>query len=135
MKRRFCGLSIAAFAGMCLFLSAQSFAQNAYITNVGDASVSVINTATNTVSTTITDPGFNSPVAFGVFIIRPSCAGIPRFSNCHGKSVSALAHQFGGLNAEAAALGFPDVQVLQNAITAFCRGQRQTSEAHPLSGV
>ena len=49
-------------------------------------------------------------------------AGKPRSPNCHGKSVSALARQFGGLDAAAAALGFPSVPALQNAIGEFCRG-------------
>jgi hypothetical protein len=49
-------------------------------------------------------------------------AGTPGFSNCHGQSVAALTQQFGGLNAAAAALGFPSVQALQNAIKAFCQG-------------
>jgi hypothetical protein len=49
-------------------------------------------------------------------------AGTPGKANCHGKSVSALARQFGGLNEAAAALGFGSVQALQDAIEAFCRG-------------
>jgi hypothetical protein len=52
----------------------------------------------------------------------PRFAGTPGFSNCYGKSVSALAKQFGGLNAAAAALGFPSVKALQNAIQVFCGG-------------
>jgi hypothetical protein len=47
-------------------------------------------------------------------------AGTPRRANCHGKSVSALARQHGGLDAAAAALGFPSVQTLQDAIREFC---------------
>jgi hypothetical protein len=48
-------------------------------------------------------------------------AGIPGQANCHGKTVSALARQFGGLNAAAAALGFSSVEALQNGIrTTFC---------------
>jgi hypothetical protein len=49
-------------------------------------------------------------------------AGTPGNSNCQGQSVSALAEQFGGLDAAAAALGFPSVQALQHAIQAFCKG-------------
>ena len=49
-------------------------------------------------------------------------AGTPGKANCFGQSVAALARQFGGLNAAAAALGFPTVQALQNAILAFCGG-------------
>jgi hypothetical protein len=49
-------------------------------------------------------------------------AGQPGAPNCHGQSVSALAQQYGGLNAAASALGFPSVQALQSAIRAFCGG-------------
>jgi probable HAF family extracellular repeat protein len=49
-------------------------------------------------------------------------AGTPGMPNCHGKSVSALAQQFGGLDAAAAALGFPSVHALQDSIRAFCEG-------------
>jgi hypothetical protein len=83
--------------------------------------VSVINTATNTVTATI--PVGDQPVAFGIFIqpvIQPRFAGTPGRANCHGKSVSTLAKQFGGLNAAAAGLGFASVGTLQNAILAFC---------------
>src|SRR6266436_5402458 len=48
-------------------------------------------------------------------------AGTPGQANCHGKSVSALAQQFGGLPAAASALGLPSVQALQEAIRAFCK--------------
>jgi YVTN family beta-propeller protein len=44
---------IAAFLGACFFGAAQSLAQNAYITNGGSNDVSVIATATNTVTATI----------------------------------------------------------------------------------
>jgi YVTN family beta-propeller protein len=46
-------LAIAAFALASVLGSAQSLAQNAYITNFGSNTVSVINTATNTVTATI----------------------------------------------------------------------------------
>jgi hypothetical protein len=52
-----------------------------------------------------------TPVAF---------AGTPGFSNCHGKSVAALAQQYGDLTAAAAALGLPSVPALQAAIKTFC---------------
>ena len=51
---------------------------------------------------------------------RPVFAGTPGKSNCHHKSVSALAQQYGGLNNAAASLDFPSVQALQNAILSFC---------------
>ena len=57
--------------------------------------------------------GFVVPVAF---------AGTPGKPNCHGRSVSALAKQYGGLAAAAAALGFPSVGARQDEIRAFCTG-------------
>jgi hypothetical protein len=54
--------------------------------------------------------------------VQPVFAGTPGKANCHGKSVSALAKQFGGLSAAAAALGFDSVSALQEAIMAFCDG-------------
>jgi len=47
-------------------------------------------------------------------------AGTPGRANCHGKSVSALAHQFGGLDAAASVLGFSSVEALHDAFKAFC---------------
>jgi YVTN family beta-propeller protein len=85
--------------------------------------VSVIDTATNTVIATI-PVGF-AAAAFGVFIrppSPPSFAGVAGSANCLGTSVSALATKFGGLDAAAAALGFSNVQALQDAIRAFCAG-------------
>jgi hypothetical protein len=49
-------------------------------------------------------------------------AGQPGKANCHGKSVSALAQQFGSINAAASALHFRSVQALHAAIRAFCGG-------------
>jgi uncharacterized repeat protein (TIGR03803 family) len=49
-------------------------------------------------------------------------AGTPGKPNCFGQSVSALARQYGGLNAAADALGFPSVHALQEAIRDFCEG-------------
>ena len=47
-------------------------------------------------------------------------AGTPGQANCHGKSISALAHQFGGLDSAASALGFSSVEALQDAFKTFC---------------
>jgi hypothetical protein len=49
-------------------------------------------------------------------------AGTPGQANCQGQSVSALAQQYGGLAAAAAALGYSSVPVLQNAIAEYCAG-------------
>ncbi len=47
-------------------------------------------------------------------------AGAPGQANCHGKSVSAVARQFGGFDAAAAALGFSSVNALQDGFKTFC---------------
>ena len=47
-------------------------------------------------------------------------AGTPGKANCHGKTVAALAHQFGGIDAAAAGLGFDSVSALQVDIEIFC---------------
>jgi hypothetical protein len=47
-------------------------------------------------------------------------AGTPGQANCVGKTVSALATQFGGLDAASSTLGFSSVAALQVAIGAFC---------------
>jgi uncharacterized membrane protein len=88
--------------------------------------------ATNTRPNGINDNGFIVGQYFGPstgheahhgFLAVPiAFAGMPGRPNCHGKSVSALARQYGGLDAAAAALGFSSVSVLQNAISAFCAG-------------
>ena len=94
-----------------------------YVANFGSGagpgSISVIDATTNTVtSTTISSGG---PASFGVFIQPPPrFAGTPGYSNCYGKSVSALTQRYGGLNNAAAALGYPSAKALQNTILAFC---------------
>ena len=57
----------------------------------------------------------------GLGAAAPSFAGTPGFSNCEGQSIAALDRQYGGRNAAAAALGFPDVQVLEKSVLAFCQ--------------
>jgi len=47
-------------------------------------------------------------------------AGTAGASNCHGKSVSGLAAQFGGINNATSALGYGSVDELQKLITNFC---------------
>ena len=47
-------------------------------------------------------------------------AGTPGQPNCHGQTISALAHQFGGIDAAASALGFSTVQALQTGFSLFC---------------
>ena len=62
------------------------------------------------------------------FVVRPIFAGTPGKPNCFGKSVSALVRQYGGLNAAAAALGFPSVRALQNVIVEFCETRKDDDE-------
>ena len=70
-----------------------------------------------------TIPVGSQPVAFGVFIqAAPRFAGVAGSKDCQGTSISALATKFGGVNAAAVALGFSNVQGLQDAIRTFCRG-------------
>jgi hypothetical protein len=46
--------------------------------------------------------------------------GTPGQPNCHGQTISALAHQFGGINAAASTLGFSSVKELQRGFSLFC---------------
>jgi YVTN family beta-propeller protein len=95
-----------------------------YVANRNSNAVLVIDTATDTVISSPIPVG-TGPTAFGLFI-QPNpaiqFAGTPGKTNCHGKSVSALARQYGGLNSAAASLGFLSVKALQDAIMAFCGG-------------
>lgn len=47
-------------------------------------------------------------------------AGTPGQANCHGKTISALARQFRGINAAALALGASSVNDLQDSVERFC---------------
>ena len=47
-------------------------------------------------------------------------AGTPERPNCHGKTISALAHQFGGIAAAASTLGASNVPALQQAVDLYC---------------
>jgi YVTN family beta-propeller protein len=67
MRLRISGLlAVAASAVAALFGSAQMLAQNAYIPSQLDNTVSVVSTATNTVTTVIHDPSFNYPFPVAV---------------------------------------------------------------------
>src|SRR5262249_46616972 len=65
-----------------------------------------------------TPPTFN--MAFSLTGETIPEAGTPGLPNCHGQSISALAHQFGGIHAAASALGFSTVAALQNGVALFC---------------
>jgi hypothetical protein len=47
-------------------------------------------------------------------------AGTPGQANCHGQTVSAMAKEFGGIDASSATLGYSSVTALQTGITVFC---------------
>ena len=47
-------------------------------------------------------------------------AGTPGQADCHGQTISALAHQFGGILSASSALGFSSVHALQDAFRVFC---------------
>jgi hypothetical protein len=64
----------------------------------------------------------NGAGAAWIFSQQALFAGAPGKPNCQGHSVAALARQYGGLNAAAAALGFTGADALQNAIMGFCDG-------------
>jgi len=65
-----------------------------------------------------TPPTFN--MAFFLAGETVPQAGTPGQADCHGKSISALARQFGGSYSAAVTLGFSSVQALQDAFTLFC---------------
>jgi len=65
-----------------------------------------------------TPPTFN--MAFSLTGETVPEAGTAGQRNCHGQTISALAHQFGGIGAAASALGFSSVQALQKAFGLFC---------------
>jgi len=48
-------------------------------------------------------------------------AGVAGQANCHGQTVSALAVQFGGIDASASAVGYSTTDALQDGIRVFCQ--------------
>ena len=66
-----------------------------------------------------TPPTFN--MAFSLSGETVPGAGAPGRPNCHGKTISALTHQFGSVDTAADALGFSSVQDLQDAFVGFCK--------------
>jgi lipocalin len=72
-------------------------------------------------STAMVGGPFDNNEAGAVWVYtQPVFAGTPGKANCDGKSVSALAKEYGGLNNAAAILGYSSVSALQDAIMAFC---------------
>jgi hypothetical protein len=48
-------------------------------------------------------------------------AGTPGKPNCHGKTISAMARQFGGIGHAALNLGYFSVDALQGGVSVFCK--------------
>ena len=48
-------------------------------------------------------------------------AGTPGVANCHGRTIAALAQEFGSTSSAASSLGFSSVQALQDGFTLFCK--------------
>jgi hypothetical protein len=69
-----------------------------------------------------TPPTFN--MAFSLSGETVPVTGVPGKPNCDGQSISALAHQFGSVDAAAEALGFSSVNELQDAFGRFCEPER-----------
>ena len=65
-----------------------------------------------------TPPTFNMTFSLTGTSLPRSTPGRP---NCHGKSVSTLAEQFGNVHAAASSLGFASVDALHGALRAFCQ--------------
>lgn len=65
-----------------------------------------------------TPPTFN--MSFSLTGETVPAAGTPGQPNCHGQSISALAHQFGGIDAATSALGFSSESALHSGFELFC---------------
>jgi hypothetical protein len=78
-----------------------------------------INGVAGTLPAAIADPTLITDLRRASRALAPF-AGVPGNANCHGVSVSALAHQYGNIAKAAKALGFNSVNDLQNAIRGFC---------------
>jgi hypothetical protein len=64
-------------------------------------------------------PTFN--MAFSLTGETVPQAGTPGQPNCHGETISGLAHQFGDIDGAASSLGFSSVSALQNGFVVFCQ--------------
>ena len=74
LRREISRQSLAAMTALTmayLVIPASALAQNAYITNNGSDTVSVINTASNAVTATI--PVGAAPISFGIFMAASRC--------------------------------------------------------------
>jgi hypothetical protein len=66
-----------------------------------------------------TPPNFNMTFSLAGETVPE--AGTPGDANCFGKTISALAQEFGGIYSAATSLGFSSVQALQGGFTLFCK--------------
>ena len=66
-----------------------------------------------------TAPTFNMTFSLAGETVPES--GTPGEANCHGKTISALAQEFGSTYSAASSLGFSSVQALQDGFTLFCK--------------
>ena len=66
-----------------------------------------------------TPPNFNMTFSLAGETVPE--AGTPGAANCLGKTISALAQEFGSIYSAFSSLGFSSVQALQNGFTLFCR--------------
>ena len=65
--------------------------------------------------------GLAPPNASGTLTVKVTgFAGKPGAPQCHGNSVTALAHKYGGMAQAAIALKYSSVDALQADITLFC---------------
>ena len=67
----------------------------------------------------VTSPTFNMTFSLAGETVPES--GTPGEANCHGKTISALAQEFGSTYSAASSLGFSSVQALQAGFTLFCK--------------
>jgi hypothetical protein len=73
---------------------------------------------TDIINNTVPPPAFNMTFSLAGNIVPG--AGSPRQANCDGTTISALAREFGSIDAAAAVLGFSSVQALEDSFRAFC---------------
>jgi hypothetical protein len=73
---------------------------------------------TDIINDTTPPPTFNMTFSLSGNVLPDT--GTPGQANCHGKSISALADQFGSIPAAASALGFSSVGALQDTLRGFC---------------
>jgi hypothetical protein len=78
-------------------------------------------TKTTLAGALISDQPVGPNLVEDISLVAPAVfGGTPGDPNCYGQSVAALNAQFGNQPAAAAALGYPSVNALHDAIHAFC---------------